>query len=236
METTTKKSEFNLDVEEMTKAGLHFGHKTMRVNPKMKPYIFGVRNGIHIIDLGKTVQKFDEALKFIQKLITEGKSLLVVGTKMQFSELVKEVAGQTSLFYVSERWLGGTFTNFETIQKRLSAFKELEQKKATGELEKYTKKERAKFDQKLKDFEMKFGGIKNMVKLPDAILVLDMKKDHLAIKEAREKGITVIAIAHTNVDPTLANYAIPANDDSFSSAKYIMEKIKEAIQKVRPAK
>ncbi len=232
-ETKTKKSEFKLDLEEMGQAGLHFGHRTFRVNPKMKPYIFGVRNGVHIIDLEKTKEKFEEALKFIQSLITENKTLLIVGTKVQAGDLTKEIAKECGLFYVTERWLGGTFTNFETIIKRLNSFKDLEAKKASGELEKYTKKERAKFDQKLKDFEIKFGGIKNMQKLPDAIFVLDMKKDALAVKEAREKGVKIIAISHTNVDPTLADYPIPANDDSAPAIKYILEKTKETILKVR---
>jgi small subunit ribosomal protein S2 len=234
MEEKTKKNEFKLDVEEMTQAGLHFGHRTSKINPKMTPYIFGVRSGIHIIDLQKTVDKMSETLKFVQKLITENKSLLIVGTKVQFRDLVKEIAKECDLLYVSERWLGGTFTNFETIMKRIQSFKELESKKASGELEKYTKKERAKLDQKIKDFEVKFGGIKNITKLPDAIFVLDMKKDDLAVKEARSKGIKVIAIAHTNVNPILADYFIPANDDSIPSVKYILEKTKEAILKVRP--
>jgi small subunit ribosomal protein S2 len=236
MEETIKKSEFKLDQEEMQKAGLHFGHRTFRVNPKMKPYIFGVRNGVHIIDLQKTVEKLEEALKFIQTVITENKTLLIVGTKVQIADAVKDVAKDCGLFCVTERWLGGTFTNFETIQKRLAAFKDLESKKASGELEKYTKKERAKFDQKLKDFQVKFGGIKEMTKIPDVIFVLDMKKDELAVKEARTKGVKIIGIAHTNVDPALADYAIPANDDSASAVKYILEKAREAIKKIRPNK
>jgi small subunit ribosomal protein S2 len=223
-----------LDTEEMSRAGLHFGHRTFRVNPKMKPYIFGVRNGVHIIDLEKTKEKLEEALKFIQSLVSENKTLLLVGTKVQAGDQVKEVAKDCGLFYVTDRWLGGTFTNFETILKRLNSFKDLEQKKAAGDLEKYTKKERAKFDQKLKDFEIKFGGIKNMLKLPDAIFVLDMKKDALAVKEAKSKGVKIIGIAHTNVDPNLADYPIPANDDSAQALKYILDKTKEAILKVRP--
>jgi len=233
-EIKTKKSEFKLDTEEMSRAGLHFGHRTFRVNPKMKPYIFGVRNGVHIIDLEKTKEKMEEALKFIQNLISENKTLLLVGTKVQAGDQVKEVAKDCGLFYVVDRWLGGTFTNFETILKRLNSFLDLEQKKAAGDLEKYTKKERAKFDQKLKDFEIKFGGIKNMQKLPDAVFVLDMKKDALAVKEAKAKGVKVIGLAHTNVDPNLADYPIPANDDSAQALKYILDKTREAILKVRP--
>jgi small subunit ribosomal protein S2 len=230
----TKKDNFNLDVEEMAKAGLHFGHRTSKIHPKMEPYLYGVRNTVHIIDLGKTKEKFEEALRFIQTLISENKILLLVGTKIQVKDLVKEVAIECGLPYVNERWLGGTFTNFEVIKKRIEYFKDLEKKKAEGELEKYTKKERAKIDQELKNLEMKFGGIKNLERLPDAIFVLDMKKDDLAVKEARMKGIKVIGISDTNCDPTLADYPIPANDDAISSVKYILEKVKEVIIKAIP--
>jgi small subunit ribosomal protein S2 len=236
MEEKTKKSEFKLNAEDMAQAGLHFGHRTSKVNPKMQPYIFGVRNGLHIIDLEKTIEKLEETLKFIQKLVMENKVILIVGTKIQAAELIKEISKECNLFYVTERWLGGTFTNFETILKRIESFRDLELKKSSGELDKYTKKERAIFDKKLNNFEIKFGGMKSITKLPDAIIVLDMKKDALAVKEARAKGIKIIAIAHTNVDPRLADYPIPANDDSASSLKYILEKIKEAILKVRPKK
>jgi len=229
----TKKVDFKLDTEEMAQAGVHFGHRTSRVHPKMQPYLYGVRNTVHIIDLEKTKEKFEEALKFIQELISENKILLLVGTKIQVKDLVKEIAKDCSLPYVNERWLGGTFTNFEIIKKRIEYFKDLEKKKAEGELEKYTKKERAKIDQELRDLEIKFGGIKDLEKLPDAIFVIDMKKDDLAVKEARMKGIKVIGISDTNVDPTLADYPIPANDDAISSVKYILEKVKEVIKSCR---
>jgi len=227
----TKGDEFNLNTEEMAQSGLHFGHRVSRVHPKMEPYLYGIRNSVHIIDLEKTKEKFKEALKFIQKLISENKVLLFVGTKIQAKGLVKNVATECALPYVVERWLGGTFTNFETIKKRIEYFKDLEKKKAGGELEKYTKKERAKIDQELKDLEIKFGGIKNLSQLPDAIFVLDMKKEALAVKEAREKGVKVIGISDTNTDPTLADFPIPANDDAISSLKYVLEKVKEVILK-----
>jgi len=229
----TKKVEFNLDTEEMARAGLHFGHKTSRVHPKMMPYLDGVRNTIHIIDIEKTKEKLSEALRFIQQLISENKILLIVGTKVQVKGLVKGLVQELALPYVTERWLGGTFTNFETIRKRVEYFKDLERKKKAGELEKYTKKERAKIDQELRDLEIKFGGIKDLERLPDAILVLDMKKDDLAVKEARMKGIKVIAISHSNTDPTLADYPIPANDDAISSVKYILDKVAEVIKKTK---
>lgn len=228
-----KNNDFQLDIEEMAKAGLHFGHRTSRLHPKMKPYLEGVRNTVHIIDLEKTKEKFIEALKFIQEIISQGKVLLLIGTKIQVKNLVKEMAGECSLPYVNERWLGGTFTNFEIMKKRIEYFKDLERKKKEGELEKYTKKERAKIDQELSKLEIKFGGLKNLEKLPEAIFVLDMKKDNLAVKEARRKGVKVIGIADTNVDPTLADYPIPANDDAISSVKYILEKVKEVILKAK---
>lgn len=228
------KENFNIDTEEMAQAGVHFGHRTSRVHPKMKPYLYGVRNTVHIIDLEKTKDKFEEALKFIQELMSENKILLLIGTKIQVKDLVKDIAKDCGLLYVTERWLGGTFTNFETILKRVEYFKELEKKKAEGELEKYTKKERAKIDQELRGLEIKFGGIKEMERLPDAIFVIDMKKDALAVKEAKMKGIKVIGIADTNVDPALADYPIPANDDAISSVKYILEKVKEVILEAKP--
>jgi small subunit ribosomal protein S2 len=229
-----KESDFGINPEEMAKAGLHFGHRTSKCHPKMKPYLAGVKNTIHIIDLEKTAQKLKEALNFVQEIILQNKILLLVGTKIQVKGLVKEIATDLGLPYVNERWLGGTFTNFEVIRKRIAYFKDLEKKRAEGGFEKYTKKERSDIDQKLKDLEIKLGGIKNLERLPDAIFVLDIKKDETAIREAKKKGITVIGIAHTNTDPTRADYPIPASDDAISSVKYILEKVKEAILKAKP--
>jgi len=230
----SKKPKLKLDPEEMAQAGLHFGHRTSRVHPKMEPYLYGVRNTVHIIDLAKTAEKLEEALEFIQKLISEGKTLLFIGTKIQAKDLVKEVARDCGLPYVTERWLGGTFTNFESIKKRVEYLKELEKKKAEGELEKYTKKEQIKINKELQNLEIKFGGIRDLSQLPAAIFVIDMKKDHLAVKEARGKGITIIGISDTNVDPSLADYPIPANDDARPAIKYILDKIKEVILKTKP--
>jgi small subunit ribosomal protein S2 len=220
---------FNINTEEMEKAGLQFGHKTSRIHPKMMPFLSGVRNTIHIIDLEKSAEKLKEALKFIQKTISEDKILLIVGTKIQVKGLVKNTAEELGLPYVNERWLGGTFTNFDIIKKRLEHFKDLEQKKASGELEKYTKKERLLIDKKLKDLAIKFGGIKNLEKLPEVIFVLDIKKDILAVNEAKAKRIKTVGISDTNINPNLVDYPIPANDDAVSSVKYILEKVKEAI-------
>ncbi len=233
---TAKKDEFNLDTEEMAKLGLHFGHRVSRVHPKMQPYIFGVRNTVHIIDLEKTAEKLKDALKFIEELISHSKVILFIGTKTQVKDMVKDLAEECRLPCVVERWLGGTFTNFAVMKKRVEYFKDLEKKKTSGELKKYTKKERAKIDQELQRLKIKFEGIKKMAGLPDAIFVIDMRKDALAVKEARMKEIKVIGIADTNVDPTLADYPIPANDDAISSVKYILEKVKEVILKARAKK
>lgn len=225
--------EIKLDIKEMAQAGLHFGHKTSKLHPKMSPYIFGVRNTIHIIDLEKTKEKLKEALKFIYQLALEKKKILIVGTKIQLKNLVKDFANEFSFPYVNHRWLGGTFTNFEVMKKRVEYLKELEEKSKKEEFEKYTKKEKMLFQKKLSELEEKFGGLKNLETLPDAVFILDMKKDALAVKEAREKGIKIIAICHTNCDPTLADFPIPANDDAISSVKYILEKAREAIKKAK---
>ncbi|MBM3251043.1 MAG: 30S ribosomal protein S2 [Candidatus Nealsonbacteria bacterium] len=224
---------FGINAEEMARAGLNFGHRASNIHPKMKPYIVGIKNTVNIIDLEKTAEGLKQALRFIQKIIFEKKVLLLVGTKIQIKDLVKNIADDCGLPYVNERWLGGTITNFGTIKKRIDYFKDLEVKKEKGELEKYTKKERAGIDKELRDLGVKFGGIRNLEKIPEAIFVLDIKKDDLAIREAKRKGIVVIAIADTNVDPTLADFPIPANDDAISSVKYILDKVAEAVKKVK---
>ena len=229
IEKKAKRFKYNIDVSEMTEAGLHFGHRTSRIHPKIKPYIIGVKNTVHVFDLEQTAERLEGALDFIQKLISEDKKILFVGTKVQVKNLLKEVAEECNMPYISERWLGGTFTNFKTMKKRIDHFKELEEDKRKGELEKYTKKERLGIDKKLRNLEIKFGGIKNIIGLPDAVFVLDMKKDFLAIKEAGMKNIPVIAIADTNVNPNLATYPIPANDDAISSVSYILNKVKQVI-------
>src|SRR3989338_4964431 len=214
-------------IEEMIKAGLNFGHRTSKTHPKMRQYILGVRNTVHMFDLAKTKEKLQEALLYIQSLRAEGKTLLLVGTKIQIKELVKETAAACSLPYVSDRWIGGAFTNFGTIAKRIEYFRGLEQKKETGELEKYTKKEQLDIAEELKNLELHFGGIKNLSKLPDAGFICDLDKNQLVLKEARNKGIPVIALVDTNIDPSLVDYVIPANDDAQSSVRYILSKIQE---------
>lgn len=221
--------DIKISVEEMAQFGVNFGHRVSKLHPKMKPYVSGIKNNVHVFDLEKTQKELEKALGFISKLISEEKILLFVGTKIQMKNLVKITAEECGLPYVSERWLGGTITNFETISKRVEYFKDLERKRASGELEKYTKKERLNFDKELAGLKIKFEGIKNMSKLPDAIFLMDIKKDETCLREAKRKGIKVVALCDTNVDPTPVDYPIPANDDAISSVKYILEKVKETI-------
>lgn len=218
-----------LNVEEMQTAGLHFGHNISRLHPKMKPFVSGIKNNVHIFDLEKTAKEFEKALKFISTMVADGKTILFVGTKIQIREFVKNAAAESGMPYVTERWLGGTITNFETISKRVQYYKDLENKKLTGGLEKYTKKERLMFDKELEKLKTKFEGIKHMVKLPDAVFILDVRKDITVAREAKRKGITVVGVTDTNIDPTWADYAIPANDDAISSIRYILEKVQETI-------
>lgn len=226
---TKEKNEFKLSVKEMAEVGLHFGHKRSKIHPRMEPYLYGIRNTIYIINLDETKEKLEEALKFMQKTIEEGKVLLVVGTRIQSKEMVKEFALAYNLPYVNERWIGGTFTNFEVIRKRIDYFKGLKEKREKGELEKYTKKEKLQIIRELKDLEKKFGGIEDLGGLPEAVFVLSMKDNDIVVKEAREKGIKVVGIADADANPLLADYPIPANDDSLKGMEYILGKAKEAI-------
>ena len=222
-------TKINLNVEEMTKAGVNFGHTVSKLHPKMKPYVSGIKNNVHMIDLEKSAKEFERSIKFISSLVAENKTILFVGTKIQIKALAKNAAEACGLPYVTERWLGGTFTNFETISKRVAYFKDLENKKIAGEFEKYTKKERLDLDREIASLKTKFEGIRNMSKLPDAVLILDIKKDLTCAREARRKGIKIIGVVDTNIYPTLVDYLIPGNDDAISSIKYILEKIQETI-------
>jgi len=225
-----KKNKTNaVNSDEMMKAGVHLGHRVSRLHPKMKDYIFGVRNTVHIIDLEKTVVEFEKALNFIKELVEKQGTILLVGTKTPLRKLTKDIAIECNIPYVNERWLGGTFTNFKIILKRIKYFRELQAKKKEGGLDKYTKKERVDFDKELNKLELKFGGIKNLDKIPEAVFICDVKKNILVVKEARVKGIKIIAIVDTNVDPNLVDYPIPANDDAITSVRYILDKVKDTI-------
>lgn len=214
----------------MEAAGVNFGHKVSKLYPKMKPYVSGIKNGVHMFDLDKTAKELAKALAFISKIVSEGKTIVFVGTKIQLKALVQESALECGVPYVTERWLGGTFTNFETIQKRVNYFKDLEKKKGAGELVKYTKKEQLDFDKEIVKLRVKFDGIRNMVKLPEAVIIFGLDKDITCAREAKRKGIKIISIIDTNVNPDIADYIIPANDDAISAVRYIIDKVAETIK------
>jgi small subunit ribosomal protein S2 len=226
-----KKSNFGVKIQDMEEAGVNFGHRISRLHPKMKPYLAGVKNTTHFIDLEKTADSLESALEYVEKIISDKKVLVFIGTKIQIKDLLKETAEECQLPYVCERWLGGAFTNFPVIKKRIDYLIELEDAKKQGGWEKYTKKERIKINKEFEGLKTKFGGLKTLTTLPEAIFVADVRKDDLAVKEAKMKGVKVIAICDTNVDPTDIDYPIPANDDAISSVKYILDKVKEVILK-----
>jgi len=226
----TKEEKMSSKKEEMARCGLHFGQAVAKRHPKMDPYIEGVKGAVHVIDLNKTEEKLEECLEYIKTLKKEGKTMLFVSTKPEFRKLVESTAKECNMPYVVNRFLGGMLTNFGTIKKRIDYYNDLLEKQESGELErKYTKHERVRFAKEMEGLEKNFGGVRNMERLPDAIFVTDMDKDKLAVKEARMKGITVVGIADTNVDPSAADYFIPANDDSLSSVTYILEEVKKIL-------
>ncbi len=218
-----------ISMKQLLEAGVHFGHQTRRWNPKMKKYIFTERNGIYIIDLQKTVKKIEEAYNFVRQLSEEGGTVLFVGTKKQAQESVKEEANRSGMFYVNQRWLGGTLTNFQTIRKRINRLKTIERMEEDGTFEVLPKKETVEL-LKEKDRLLKFlGGIKDMKKLPDAIFVIDPRKESIAIAEARKLNIPIIGIVDTNCDPDEIDYVIPANDDAIRAVKLLTSKIADAV-------
>jgi small subunit ribosomal protein S2 len=216
-------------VEDMFRSGVHFGHQKSRKNPKMDPYIFTTRNGINILDLEKTAAKLKETLKFIEDTAAEGKEILFVGTKKQAKKLIRSAAAIVEMPYVSERWLGGTFTNFSVISGRTKHLRESEEKMEKGEYVKYTKFEQMKFKEEIERLERRMGGIKNMTKLPGAIFAISVIDDRLAIKESVEKNIPVVAICDTNSNPDKVDYMIPANEDAVSSLKLILAYVIKAV-------
>jgi len=215
-------------MKELLESGVHFGHQTRRWNPKMKPYIFGSRNGIHIIDLQKTVNLFNVAYDFIVRTVAEGYPVLFIGTKKQAHDSVVEESERCGMFYVVNRWLGGTLTNFQTIRKSVARLKELERMKEDGTITRYTKKEVLKMEKELQKLEKNLGGIKDMDELPGAVFVIDPKREHIAVKEARKLKIPVVSIADTNCDPDDIDYIIPGNDDAVRAVRLFCSKIADA--------
>lgn len=218
-------------MKELLEAGVHFGHQVRRWNPKMKEYIFGERNGIYIIDLQKTQRMFKEAMKFITGLTSEGsnKTVLFVGTKRQAQDAIKEESLRCNQYYINQRWLGGLLTNFQTIQKSIKRYKEIEAMQADGRIEHYAKKERLQIERERLALEKNFSGIRDMKRLPDLIFVIDTNKEEIAVKEANILGIPVVAVVDTNCTPEGVDYVIPGNDDALRAVRLFAARIADAI-------
>ncbi len=214
---------------ELLEAGVHFGHQTQRWNPKMKPYIYGARNGIYVIDLRKTTDLLDEAYNLVRDYAAKGRNVLFVGTKKQAAEVVAEEAARSGAYYINRRWLGGMLTNFETIRGRVNKLKELEEFINNGYVDKLPKKEVAQLNRQLAKLSKTLGGIKEMRGLPDVIFIVDQAKEEIAIKEANKLGIPVICLADTNANPDGINYIIPGNDDAIRSIRLITSKLADAV-------
>ena len=222
-----------ITMKELLEAGVHFGHQTKRWNPKMKEYIFGERNGIHIIDLQKTLKMFKEAARFVTELSAEGKTLMFVGTKRQAQEAIAEEARRCSMYFVNQRWLGGLLTNYLTIQKSIKRLKELDEMSQDGRYQLLPKKEVIRLERERQSLEQNLAGIKEMPRLPDALFVIDSNKEQIAVREARKLEIPVVAVVDTNCDPDMVNYVIPGNDDALRAIRLFTSKVAEAVQEGR---
>ncbi|MDZ5473451.1 30S ribosomal protein S2 [Bacillus sp. 31A1R] len=218
-----------ISMKQLLEAGVHFGHQTRRWNPKMKKYIFTERNGIYIIDLQKTVKKVEEAYNWVKELAANGGTILFVGTKKQAQDSVKEEAIRSGQYFVNQRWLGGTLTNFETIQKRIARLKDIERMSEDGTFEVLPKKEVVQLKKELERLEKFLGGIKDMKQLPDALFIIDPRKERIAVAEAHKLNIPIVGIVDTNCDPDEIDVVIPANDDAIRAVKLLTAKMADAI-------
>ena len=218
-----------ISMKQLLEAGVHFGHQTRRWNPKMAPYIYMERNGIYIIDLQKSVGMVDDAYNAVSEIVSNGGTILFVGTKKQAQDAVQSEAERCGMFYVNERWLGGMLTNFKTIQSRIRRLKDIERMSQDGTFDVLPKKEVIGLRKEWEKLEKNLGGIKDMKKIPDAIFVVDPKKEHICVKEAQSLGITLIGIADTNCDPEELDYVIPGNDDAIRAVKLIVSKMADAV-------
>jgi small subunit ribosomal protein S2 len=216
-------------MKDLLEAGVHFGHQTKRWNPKMKAYIFGERNGIYILDLGKTVKLFREAEEFVSKLAAEGRTILFVGTKRQAQDVIAEEATRCGMYYVNERWLGGLLTNFSTIQRSLARLRDLEAMETDGRYESLTKKEIAQIEKEKKKLQKNLEGIRHMSRLPDALFVVDTRKEKIAVDEARKLKIPVIGVVDTNCDPDEVDFVIPGNDDALRAIRLFASRIADGV-------
>ena len=229
IKNTTEKNT-NSHFEEMLKAGVHFGYSRSRRHPKIKDYIFGVKNNVEIFNLEKTKQKINEAKDFLKNLAKNNKKILLVGTKVESRNLIEKMAKEINMPFVNERWVGGTLTNFKTIKGRIGYMNELLKNKESGELNKYTKKEQVQIEKKIAKLKSYFGGLDKIEELPSAIIVVDTKKEKIAVAEAKRMFIPVAGILNSDCDPDMVNYPIPANDNSVSSVGYILQELKEAYK------
>jgi small subunit ribosomal protein S2 len=218
-----------IEIKEMLEAGVHFGHQTKRWNPKMKQFIFGERNGIYIIDLNKTVRKFHDAEEFLTTLATDGRTVLFVGTKRQAQDVVSEEAQRCGMFYINQRWLGGLLTNFTTIQRSLGRLRDLEAMVTDGRYDTLSKKEIARNEKEKRKLLKNLEGIRHMSRLPDAIFVIDTRKEKIAVDEARKLKIPIVGVVDTNCDPDEIDYAIPGNDDALRAIRLFASKIADAV-------
>lgn len=225
-------------VRELIDSGVHFGHRVSRWNPKMAPYIFGKRNSIHIIDIRETIRGLLRAKKFLGAIVSQGHDVLVVGTKRQAREAVEKQTQRVGMHYVSERWLGGTLTNFKTIRSRLARLEYLEDLEKSGRINELTKKERAVVDRERKKITRNLEGIRKMTRLPAALVIIDVRREHIAVKEAQKLGIPTICVVDTDSDPAAADILIPANDDAMRAIELIMTQLADAVEegkRARPA-
>jgi len=226
----TKQKNFSVDLEVLLEAGAHFGHQVRRWNPRMSEYIWAARDGVHIFDLAVTAEKLEEACEFLSKAASEGKKIVMVGTKRQASEIVKEAAKKAGVFYVTERWLGGTITNWGQIKGRVKKLEDLKAGREAGEFKKYTKREQVLIDREIDRLERFFGGLVGLDSLPDVLFVVDTQKERIAVREAKSRGIKVVGVIDSNADPTLVDHVIPANDDAVRSIKIIVETVGQALE------
>ncbi len=218
-----------ITMKELLEAGVHFGHQTRRWNPKMKEYIFGERNGIHIIDLQKTLKMFREAARFISEVSGQGKTILLVGTKRQAQEAIAEEGQRCGAFYVNHRWLGGTLTNWSTLQKSIKRMKLLKAMVEDGRMAQLSKKEAARLDREMKHLHQNLAGVENMTALPDAMFVIDSNSEEIAVREARRMGVPVVSVVDTNCNPDVVDWVIPGNDDALRAIRLFTTKIADAI-------
>jgi small subunit ribosomal protein S2 len=219
----------SISLKELLEAGVHFGHQTKKRNPKMKRYIYNERNGIHIIDLQQTIKLFDEASRFMSNSAAQGKTILFVGTKKQAQDAIAEEAARCGMPYVNQRWLGGLLTNFVTLKKSMKKFKELEKMKVDGDFEHFSKKDASKLEKKFKKMDKLFSGIKDMENPPDALFVIDPRKEDIAVGEAKKLGVPVVAVVDTNCDPEMIDHVIPGNDDAIRAIKLFASRMSDAV-------